>query len=153
MRCQTNLGKVVDEFDADIEGEAVEIGFNNRYLLDALRNARCDKVAMEMTGALSPVKICRRTAATISSIWCCRCASKRLKRAIMDKILIHTEYIKLDSLLKLAGLVETGGEAKLLIQDGQVLVNGEACTMRGKKLRAGDTVTLDGRTVTIGEGR
>ena len=71
----------------------------------------------------------------------------------MDKILIHTEYIKQDSLLKLAGLVETGGEAKLLIQDGQVLVNGEACTMRGKKLRAGDTVTLDGRTVTIGEGR
>lgn len=71
----------------------------------------------------------------------------------MDKILIHTEYIKLDSLLKLAGLVETGGEAKLLIQDGQVLVNGEACTIRGKKLRAGDTVTLDGRTVTIGEGR
>ena len=71
----------------------------------------------------------------------------------MDKILIHTEYIKLDSLLKLAGLVETGGEAKLLIQDGQVLVNGEACTMRGKKLRAGDTVTLDGRTVAIGQGR
>ena len=71
----------------------------------------------------------------------------------MEKILIHTEYIKLDSLLKLAGLVETGGEAKLLIQNGQVQVNGEACTMRGKKLRAGDTVTLDGRTVTIGEGR
>ena len=71
----------------------------------------------------------------------------------MEKILIHTEYIKLDSLLKLAGLVETGGEAKLLIQNGQVEVNGEACTMRGKKLRAGDTVTLDGRTVTIGEGR
>ena len=71
----------------------------------------------------------------------------------MDKILIHTEYIKLDSLLKLAGLVETGGEAKLLIQNGQVEVNGEVCTMRGKKLRAGDTVTLDGRTVAIGEGR
>ncbi|HJB20550.1 MAG TPA: S4 domain-containing protein YaaA [Candidatus Fournierella merdavium] len=71
----------------------------------------------------------------------------------MEKILIHTEYIKLDSLLKLAGLVETGGEAKLLIQEGQVQVNGEVCTMRGKKLRAGDTVTLDGRTVAIGEGR
>ena len=71
----------------------------------------------------------------------------------MEKILIHTEYIKLDSRLKLAGLVETGGEAKLLIQDGQVQVNGEVCTMRGKKLRAGDTVTLDGRTVAIGEGR
>ena len=71
----------------------------------------------------------------------------------MDKILIHTEYIKLDSLLKLAGLVETGGEAKLLIQNGQVEVNGEVCTMRGRKLRAGDTVTLDGRTVAIGQGR
>ena len=71
----------------------------------------------------------------------------------MEKILIHTEYIKLDSLLKLAGLVETGGEAKLLIQNGQVLVNGEVCAMRGKKLRAGDTVTLEGRTVSIGEGR
>ena len=71
----------------------------------------------------------------------------------MEKNLIHNEYIKIDSLLKLAGLVETGGEAKLLIQDGQVLVNGEVCAMRGKKLRAGDTVTLEGRTVSIGEGR
>lgn len=71
----------------------------------------------------------------------------------MERILIHTEFIKLDSLLKLAGLVETGGEAKLLIQNGQVEVNGEVCTMRGKKLRAGDTVTLDGRTVAIGQGR
>lgn len=71
----------------------------------------------------------------------------------MEKILIHTEFIKLDSLLKLAGLVETGGEAKLLIQNGLVQVNGEVCTMRGKKLRAGDTVALDGRTVAIGQGR
>lgn len=71
----------------------------------------------------------------------------------MEKILIHTEFIKLDSLLKLAGLAETGGEAKLLIQNGQVEVNGEVCTMRGKKLRPGDSVTLDGRTVAIGQGR
>lgn len=71
----------------------------------------------------------------------------------MEKILIHTEFIKLDSLLKLAGLVETGGEAKLLIQNGHVEVNGEVCTMRGKKLRPGDSVTLDGRTVAIGQGR
>ena len=68
----------------------------------------------------------------------------------MEQIHIHTEYIKLDALLKLAGLVETGGEAKVLIQDGQVQVNGEVCLMRGKKLRPGDQVTLDGRTVTIG---
>ena len=57
VRCQTNLGKVVDEFAAQVEGEPVEIGFNNRYLLDALRNARCEKVVLELSGPLSPVKI------------------------------------------------------------------------------------------------
>ncbi len=67
----------------------------------------------------------------------------------MDSILIHTEYIKLEALLKYAGLAETGGEAKLIIQDGQVSVNGQVCTMRGKKLRGGDTVTLEGRTVLV----
>ena len=66
----------------------------------------------------------------------------------MDSILIHTDFIKLDAMLKFAGLVETGGEAKL-IQQGQVQVNGEVCTMRGKKLRGGDTVTLAGRTVAV----
>ena len=67
----------------------------------------------------------------------------------MDSILIHTDFIKLDAMLKFAGLVETGGEAKLLIQQGQVQVNGEVCTMRGKKLRGGDAVTLAGRTVAV----
>ena len=67
----------------------------------------------------------------------------------MDSILIHTDFIKLDAMLKFAGLVETGGEAKLLIQQGQVQVNGEVCTMRGKKLRGGDTVTQAGRTVAV----
>ncbi len=70
----------------------------------------------------------------------------------MEKLRIHTEYIKLDALLKFAGLCETGGEAKELIQGGQVKVNGEICTMRGKKCRAGDTVELDGRTVQVAEG-
>ena len=51
----------------------------------------------------------------------------------MDKIRIHTEYIKLDALLKFAGLCETGGEAKELIQGGAVKVNGAVCTMRGKR--------------------
>ena len=53
---------------------------------------------------------------------------------------ISTEYIKLEAILKYASLVGTGGEAKVLIQDGHVKVNGEVCTMRGKKLRPGDTV-------------
>ena len=57
VRCQTTLGKVVDELDAEIEGEPVEIGFNNRYLLDALRYSRCDKLVFEVSGPLSPVKV------------------------------------------------------------------------------------------------
>lgn len=60
----------------------------------------------------------------------------------METIAIHTETIRLDSFLKLTGLVDTGGQAKLLIQESQVLVNGEVCPQRGKKLRPGDTVAL-----------
>lgn len=57
VRCQTDLGKVVDSFDCKFEGEKMEVGFNNRYLLDALRNSGCDQVAIELNGPLAPVKI------------------------------------------------------------------------------------------------
>ena len=62
---------------------------------------------------------------------------------------ITTEFIKLDALLKFASLVGSGGEAKMLIQDGQVKVNGEICTMRGKKIRPGDVVSVDGNEVKV----
>ena len=61
----------------------------------------------------------------------------------MEKIQIDTEYIKLDSLLKFAALVATGGEAKYVISEGMVEVNGEICTQRGKKLRPGDKVKFE----------
>ncbi len=61
----------------------------------------------------------------------------------MEKILINTEFIKLDALLKYAAAVGTGGKAKNVIADGLVKVNGEVCTMRGKKLRQGDKVEFD----------
>lgn len=66
-----------------------------------------------------------------------------------DEIKISTEFIKLDALLKFASLVGSGGEAKMLIQDGQVLVNGEVCTMRGKKIRPGDRVSIAGEGEVI----
>lgn len=65
------------------------------------------------------------------------------------EINITTEFIKLDALLKFAGLADTGGEAKMLILNGEVSVNGEVCTMRGKKIRSGDTVSLNGEEVTV----
>lgn len=69
----------------------------------------------------------------------------------MDKseVKITTEFIKLDSLLKFSGLADTGGDAKLMIQDGEVLVNGEVCTMRGKKIRVGDKVSIGDSEVTV----
>ncbi len=61
----------------------------------------------------------------------------------MEKIIIETDFIKLDSLLKFAALVGTGGEAKYVISEGMVSVNGEVCTMRGKKVYPGDKVSFD----------
>lgn len=67
----------------------------------------------------------------------------------MKPITITTEFIKLQDLLKFANLVETGGEAKERIQAGEVLVNGEVCTMRGKKIRPGDDVCFGGQHCTV----
>ena len=67
----------------------------------------------------------------------------------METVYITTEYIKLESFLKLANLVMSGGEAKLLIQDGYVKVNGETCLMRGKKLYPGDRIEFMGQKFLI----
>ncbi len=66
-----------------------------------------------------------------------------------NEVKITTEFIKLEALLKFAGVTETGGEAKGAIQAGEVKVNGEVCTMRGKKLRPGDKVSLPGVELTV----
>ena len=60
------------------------------------------------------------------------------------RIPIDTEFIRLDAMLKLGGAFETGGQAKVAIQSGQVTVNGETCTQRGKKMRPGDAAVFSG---------
>ncbi len=67
----------------------------------------------------------------------------------METITITTEFIKLQDLLKFASLVSTGGEAKLAVANGEVTVNGEACTQRGKKIRPGDLVRFAGREIAV----
>lgn len=67
----------------------------------------------------------------------------------MEIIKIETEFIRLDSALKLAGMVDTGGQAKFVIQNAEVSVNGETCTMRGKKLRPGDEAKYAGRAFKV----
>ncbi len=67
----------------------------------------------------------------------------------MEYVRIKTEYIKLQDALKLASVVSTGGEAKIVIGEGAVLVNGEVCMQRGKKLRPGDVVRYHGHELSV----
>lgn len=68
---------------------------------------------------------------------------------MMTTITITTEYIKLQDLLKFAAIASTGGEAKIMVQEGQVTVNGEVCTQRGRKIRPGDDVCANGAHYTV----
>lgn len=74
---------------------------------------------------------------------------KRKKTAGETPVVIHTEFIKLEAAMKLCDAVPSGGMSKNLIQDGEVTVNGEVCTMRGKKLRPGDKFSCLGADYVI----
>lgn len=67
----------------------------------------------------------------------------------MNEININTEFIKLDAFLKWVGIASLGSEAKMIIQDGEVLVNGEVCTQRGRKLRSGDVISVENESFKI----
>ena len=71
------------------------------------------------------------------------------KKEPVTNVIISTEFIKLESAMKLANVLPTGGAAKQEIQEGFVKVNGEVCTMRGKKLYPGDKFTYEGQTWLI----
>lgn len=67
----------------------------------------------------------------------------------VEKIYIDEDYIKLDSLLKFGGIAETGGQAKLLVQDGLIMLNGEICTQRGRKIKDGDRVQFEDKILEV----
>lgn len=69
---------------------------------------------------------------------------------LKKQVEITTDFIRLDAALKLANVVSTGGQAKILIEDGQIRVNGEVCTQRGKKLRSGDVFSFENTEYTVG---
>ena len=68
-----------------------------------------------------------------------------------EEFILEAEYIRLDDMLKLTGCVQTGGQAKVLIQGGEVTLDGETCTMRGKKLRGGEVIAVPdiGEEITV----
>lgn len=74
---------------------------------------------------------------------------KEKEKRAEETVEISTEFIKLDAFLKFAAVAETGGDAKLMIQDGEISVNGEKCEMRGKKLRPGDVVEVGGKRFVL----
>lgn len=74
---------------------------------------------------------------------------KKVKGPKIEKVEIKEDFIKLDALLKFAAVAETGGEAKLMIQSGDISVNGEICTQRGKKIKKGDIVKYPGGALTV----
>lgn len=67
----------------------------------------------------------------------------------METIKINEEFIRLDNLMKFSGMCNSGGRAKYLIQNGEVKLNGEVCTMRGKKIRPGDKVEYQNRMIEV----
>ena len=71
------------------------------------------------------------------------------KKSAETPVVITSEFIKLESAMKLANIMPTGGSAKAEIQEGYVTVNGEVCTMRGKKLYDGDKFSFEGDTFVI----
>jgi ribosome-associated protein len=73
----------------------------------------------------------------------------KIKLHGIKNIYIKGEYIKLDALLKFQSIASTGGEAKYLIQSGEIFVNGEPCTIRGKKIKLGDIVRYDDKVLHI----
>ena len=66
-----------------------------------------------------------------------------------EKIFIDNDFIKLDNLLKFSGCAETGGQAKVMVQNGEVTLNGEVCTMRNKKIRDGDVVATEFKVIEV----
>jgi len=74
---------------------------------------------------------------------------KKIRLSGIRRIRISGEYIRLDALLKYASIASTGGEAKILIQSGDVFVGGESCTQRGKKIRQGDIVKYGNETLLV----
>ncbi len=78
---------------------------------------------------------------------------KRIKVRVKEKPIIKktidTDFIRLDAFLKLCDAVVTGGHAKFVIQNGEVKVNGEVCTQRGKKMRRGDTAEFENKIYTV----
>ena len=138
---QADMGTAYEEVYAEVTGDALKIAFNPKYLIDALRAVDDEKVAVQFNSSLSPCIIKPEEGDSYKYLilplrmWWWK---------HMRTIEISTEFIKLQQLLKLADIVGYGSDAKMLILNGKVKVNGEIAHERGKKIREGDIVEVEG---------
>ena len=138
---QADMGTAYEEVYAEVTGDALKIAFNPKYLIDALRAVDDEKVAVQFNSSLSPCIIKPEEGDSYKYLilplrmWWWK---------HMRTIEISMEFIKLQQLLKLADIVGYGSDAKMLILNGQVKVNGEIAHERGKKIREGDIVEVEG---------
>ena len=146
MFCETALGKISDSVHASCDGPEVVIGFNNRYMADALKACECENICLRMNGPISSDqnRADRRRQLLVSRTAGCGLIHERNR---YESYSINTPFIKLDQFLKFANCVASGGESKLRIAAGEVKVNVEVCTMRGKKLIPATRVTFAGRNI------
>ena len=157
FRTSAAMGMAHDICTLAGDGNGLEIGFNCKFLLDALKAIPTPEVSLELSSGLSPMVMVPCEGAQSFPLYDFAGASesggqRRMKVSVKPKytiepenIPIRTEFIKLDSFLKFCNAVETGAMGKQVVQGGEVKVNGFVCTMRGKKLRPGDIVSFAGQ--------
>ena len=148
LKIKSQIGSMNEEIMINKEGKDLLIGFNPKFLIDALRVIDDEEVTLYLMNAKAPCFIKDDNETYIYLIlpvnfngW--------LRGEKMEVIRLRDEYIKLGQALKAAGLVESGVEAKEVITEGLVTVNGETDTRRGRKLYAGDMVLFDGEEIRI----
>lgn len=155
LRLNSSFGTMNAEILIHKTGQNLMIGFNPKFLVDALRIIDDEEVTLYMMNAKSPCFIKDENETYIYLILPVNFNAAAIqyfvyKRKIMVTIHIKDDFIKLGQALKLAGLVDSGVDAKFVIQDGLVKVNGTVEVQRGKKLVSGDVVSYNGKEFVIG---
>ena len=151
LKIKSQIGSMNEEIMITKEGKDLLIGFNPKFLIDALRVIDDEEVTIYLMNAKVYSNEYNKTTAKRRKI-CIkiqRNAYLREDTRRMETIILRGEYIKLGQALKAAGMVESGVEAKEVIQEGLVMVNGETDTRRGRKLYGGDIVLFDGEEIRI----
>ena len=134
LKIDSSMGSMNEEIDIDKEGKDILIGFNPKFLIDALKVIDDETIHLYLMNPKAPCFI--------------RDDDETYRRIILE-ITIKDEFIKLGQALKLAGVVEDGVQAKYEIQDGNVKVNGEVDQRRGRKVYVGDVITFEGQEIKV----